>query len=99
MASQVVEKLNSHSLNESQLALLRPLHQRGAHETKRQRLRRALALERAGVADNAAAPNTELYRQRKHSRGGGGGDDGGAAGSDSGSDSGDDGSQVCMTMV
>ncbi len=83
---QVVEKLSSHSLSESQLALLRPLHQRGAHETKRQRLRRALALERAGVAGEAVT--AELYRPRKgtseQEAGGCGG--GGSSGTDSGAD-------------
>lgn len=51
---QVLANLASSSLSEDALSLMRPLHQRGARETKKQRLRRALKLERAGVALDAA---------------------------------------------
>ena len=61
---QVLASLNSSSISSEHLSLLRPMHQRGARETKKQRLKRMLQLERAGVAlDEEAA--AELYRPRK----------------------------------
>jgi hypothetical protein len=61
--SQVITQLHSSSLPEEQLGLLRPLHQRGAKETKKQRLRRALKLQRAGLTDFEGAE--ELLQPRK----------------------------------
>lgn len=60
---QVLTQLHSSSLPEDQLGLLRPLHQRGAKETKKQRLRRALKLQRAGLTDFEGAQ--ELLQPRK----------------------------------
>jgi ATP-dependent RNA helicase DHX37/DHR1 len=60
---QVLATLQSSSISEDKLALMRPLHQRGAKETKKQRLRRALRLERAGLVPDAEAA-AELYRPR-----------------------------------
>jgi ATP-dependent RNA helicase DHX37/DHR1 len=60
---QVLTQLNSSSLPEEQLSLLRPLHQRGARETKKQRLRRLLKLQRAGFAD--VDGSNELLQERQ----------------------------------
>lgn len=76
--SQVLTVLEGSRVSDDALAVMRPLHQRGARETKRQRLRRALRLERAGVALDAATAE-ELHpsgRPRKRR--------GGAASSDEG---------------
>jgi ATP-dependent RNA helicase DHX37/DHR1 len=59
----VLTQLNSSSLPEEQLGLMRPLHQRGAKETKKQRLRRALKLQRAGLTDFEGAQ--ELMQPRR----------------------------------
>lgn len=60
---QVLTQLHSSSLPEEQLGLMRPLHQRGAKETKKQRLRRALKLQRAGLTDFEGAQ--ELMQPRR----------------------------------
>jgi ATP-dependent RNA helicase DHX37/DHR1 len=80
---QVFSDLAAHQLEESQLSLMLPLHQRGARETKRQKLGRLLRLERAGVvlpsedASGAAARGgrkqgrkVDLFRERKRERDG-----------------------------
>lgn len=56
-------QLHSSGLSDEHLTLLRPLHQRGAKETKKQRLRRALKLQRAGLSDLADAE--DLLQERK----------------------------------
>lgn len=60
---QVLDQLHSSSLPDDKLSLLRPLHQRGAKETKKQRLRRALQLQRAGLGTIADAE--DLLQERK----------------------------------
>ncbi|KAG2437050.1 hypothetical protein HYH02_011311 [Chlamydomonas schloesseri] len=78
--SQVLATLNEHAASDSALALLRPLHQRGHRETKKQRLRRELQLQRAGIAPAVAAAaagdgagggggsSSELLRRRRVGR-------------------------------
>ncbi|GFR51442.1 hypothetical protein Agub_g13735, partial [Astrephomene gubernaculifera] len=68
--SQVLAQLNTHAASDTALALLRPLHQRGHRETKKQRLRRELQLQRAGLAGEGAAAagaagESELLRRRR----------------------------------
>lgn len=41
---------------------MRPLHQRGAKETKRQRLRRELRMQRAGLE---LGPDSQLMKERE----------------------------------
>jgi hypothetical protein len=55
-----VQQLTTHQLSDAHLALMRPLSQRGAALSKKARLRRALALERAGVPLDQDA-RRELY--------------------------------------
>ncbi|EFJ47234.1 hypothetical protein VOLCADRAFT_120994 [Volvox carteri f. nagariensis] len=47
--AQVLAQLHTHAASDTALALMRPLHQRGHRETKKQRLRRELQLQRAGL--------------------------------------------------
>ncbi|GBF90232.1 ATP-dependent RNA helicase [Raphidocelis subcapitata] len=84
--AQVFSRLHEASVDEERLQLLRPLHMRGARETKKQRLRRALKLQRAGVTTEAAA---ELLVERRRPPGSGGDGDEGSDSSGSGSGSGD----------
>jgi hypothetical protein len=60
---QAITQLNTSSLPDEQLSLLRPLHQRGARETKKQRLKRLLQLQRAGYEGFEGA--NELTQERK----------------------------------
>ncbi|WIA09508.1 hypothetical protein OEZ85_008906 [Tetradesmus obliquus] len=60
---EVLTQLNSSSLPDEQLSLLRPLHQRGARETKKQRLRRLLKLQRAGY--KGFEGSDELMQERQ----------------------------------
>ena len=46
---QVLQALSQHQLKAEELQLLRPVASRGQKETKRQALKRALQLERAGL--------------------------------------------------
>ena len=62
--------LKESGLAASSLALLRPVHQRGARETKKQRLRRTLKLMRAGATEQELAASGllvegELLRRRR----------------------------------
>ena len=41
---------------------MRPVHMKGARETKRQRLKREMKMQRAGLA---LGPGSELYQERK----------------------------------
>lgn len=45
----MLEDLQRSQLTDEQLALLRPVHQRGATATKKQKLRHALKLQRMGM--------------------------------------------------
>ncbi|GIL53593.1 hypothetical protein Vafri_9207 [Volvox africanus] len=72
--SQVLAQLHDHAASDATLSVLRPLHQRGHRETKKQRLRRELQLQRAGLAgeqlaevlgDAPGGAGSELLRQRK----------------------------------
>lgn len=69
-SSQVFTQLQQSSVADERLQLLRPLHMRGAKETKKQRLKRALKLQRAGVVTEAAA---ELLVERRRPKGTGAG--------------------------
>lgn len=63
-----MQQLQTTELSAAQLALMRPLHQRGAKETKRQRLSRALRMQRAGGCrhggSNAATSLAACRQQR-----------------------------------
>ncbi|KAG2499784.1 hypothetical protein HYH03_002081 [Edaphochlamys debaryana] len=85
--SQVLATLNAHAASDAALALMRPLHQRGQRETKKQRLRRELQMQRAGLA--APGSEGELLRRRKVPGADGGGSGSDADGSD-GKGSGDE---------
>ncbi|GLC69391.1 hypothetical protein PLESTF_000824800 [Pleodorina starrii] len=72
--SQVLAQLNTHAASDAALAMMRPLHQRGHRETKKQRLRRELQLQRAGLAGvlgegegegEGEGGGGELLRQRR----------------------------------
>ncbi|GLI67099.1 hypothetical protein VaNZ11_011304, partial [Volvox africanus] len=72
--SQVLAQLHDHAASDATLSVLRPLHQRGHRETKKQRLRRELQLQRAGLAgeqlaevlgDAPGGAGSELLRRRK----------------------------------
>ncbi len=82
---QVLAQLNAHAASDTALSLLRPLHQRGQRETKKQRLKRELQMQRAGLvllgADGAGGAGSELLRPRRvRGVGGGDGDDGSGSG-------------------
>ncbi|KIY96001.1 hypothetical protein MNEG_11962 [Monoraphidium neglectum] len=79
---QVFTQLQQSSVADDRLQLLRPLHMRGARETKKQRLRRALKLQRAGVETEAAAELLVERRRPRGSSGGGGDSSSGSEGSD-----------------
>ncbi|KAI8463435.1 MAG: P-loop containing nucleoside triphosphate hydrolase protein [Monoraphidium minutum] len=75
--AEVFGSLQASAVGDDRLQLLRPLHLKGARETKKQRLRRALRLQRAGV-ETADAADLLVERRRPKGFGGGSGssDDG-----------------------
>jgi ATP-dependent RNA helicase DHX37/DHR1 len=73
---QVLQALSQHQLDAKGLQLLRPVSSRGQKETKRQALKRALQLERAGIQ----VPAEARLLQERPSRGA---DSGSSSGSDS----------------
>lgn len=90
---QVLAQLNAHAASDTALSLLRPLHQRGQRETKKQRLKRELQMQRAGLvlpgAEGAAGAGSELLRPRRvRGVGGGDGEDGSGSGEEDEEDGG-----------
>ncbi|KXZ53733.1 hypothetical protein GPECTOR_6g650 [Gonium pectorale] len=94
--SQVLASLHTHAASDTALALMRPLHQRGHRETKKQRLRRELQMQRAGLAAPPAADGSgsggggELLRRRTVKGAGSGSDSEGGEERGSGSESNDE---------
>ncbi|CAG9465679.1 unnamed protein product [Pedinophyceae sp. YPF-701] len=89
----VVADIQRHTLDEDKLKLLRSVGARSAKETKRERARRALLMERAGLHEEAE--RLGLYQRPKRRRaepssdeGGGSGEDDAAQQRDTGSESG-----------
>jgi ATP-dependent RNA helicase DHX37/DHR1 len=93
---QAFENIAQHKLDDQQLSLLVPMHQRGARETKKQRLKRLLKLQRAGVqlpegfsgdtGRKRSKRPAELLRERKRARQEGSDSEAAATSSDSDSD-------------
>lgn len=66
--SQVYETLAANQISHDALSLLRPAAALGKKETKKEALRRALKLERAGIELPASLADIDLLKERKESR-------------------------------
>jgi ATP-dependent RNA helicase DHX37/DHR1 len=84
--AEVLASLAQHQLGTAALGLLRPVATRGQRDSKKQALRRELALQRAGID---LPPDSQLFKQQR-ARASAGAPGGGSDGDDSGSGSGSD---------